>query len=92
MNSYIKGLSYLNFVKIKPIKFVLKKQIYLMIICTSCIFVSVEVENKRILFLKIIDVYDFNKWKYISEIVSCLCGTNDFDIEIYGLVEDGAFQ
>lgn len=43
-------------------------------------------------YFKIIDVYDFNKWKDIPGIVAGFSGTNDFDIEIYGLVQNGTLQ
>ncbi|WP_312810181.1 hypothetical protein [Sedimentibacter sp.] len=43
-------------------------------------------------YFNIIDVYDFNKWKDIPGIVAGLAGTNDFDIEISGLVEGGTLK
>lgn len=43
-------------------------------------------------YFKIIDVYDFNKWQDVPGMVAGFAETNDFNIELYGLVENGTLQ
>lgn len=43
-------------------------------------------------YFKIIDEYDFEKWRDIPGVVAGFAGTNDFSIEIYGLVQNGTCQ
>ena len=41
---------------------------------------------------RIHDTYDFNKWKDIPGIVAGIAGTHDFEVYIYGLVQNGAIK
>lgn len=43
-------------------------------------------------YFKIIDTYDFNKWKDIPGIVAGYAGTHPYSLEIYGLVQNGQMK
>lgn len=43
-------------------------------------------------YFKIIDVYDFKSGPSITGVVASMAGTHDFDVEIYGLVQNGVLK
>lgn len=43
-------------------------------------------------YFKIIDIYDFAGGPVIFGVVASMAGTHDFDVEIYGLVQNGVLK
>ena len=43
-------------------------------------------------YFKIIDIYDFESGPSITGVVASMAGTHDFDVEIYGLVQNGVLK